>query len=223
MAWILLLPIAVPVIGAGLCQLLPRKSEQPREWTALATSLAACITCVYLFFQPGLRIVIPWFSVGMQLAVDIDLVLTAFGKLTLVASAVFALLTTIYSIRYMEGSPRHRPYYVGLLAALGMACGVVLANNMILLLLCWELLGVFLYLMILVGSDKALPAATKTLLMIGGADLAMMLGFGQLWLSTGTLTLSHLASSPVSLSSGKLVILLEGDRRSLTLFTNTLI
>jgi formate hydrogenlyase subunit 3/multisubunit Na+/H+ antiporter MnhD subunit len=203
---ILLLPIAVPVIGAGICQLLPRKSERPREWAAFATCLAACVTCVYLFYQSGLRIIIPWFTVGTQFAVDIDLALTAYGKLILVAASVFALLTTVYSIRYMEGSTRHRLFYVGLLASLGMTSGVVLSNNMILLLLFWELLGVFLYLMILVSSDHALPAATKTLLMIGGADLAMMLGFGQLWLSTGTLTLSHLTSSPVSLSSGKILL-----------------
>ncbi len=206
MEWTLLLPIVVPVLAAGLCQLIPRKTEQPREWIALIAALLQCLVSSYLFLQPHLRLVLPWFTVGNELHFEFDLNLTPFGKLTLIAASVFALLTILYSKRYIEGTQRHRLYYVSLMGALGVTCGVALSNQFILLLLFWELLGLFLFLLVLVGSDQALPSATKTLLIIGGADLAMLFGFSQLWYLTGTLTFTDLTAQSLQLASGPIVL-----------------
>jgi formate hydrogenlyase subunit 3/multisubunit Na+/H+ antiporter MnhD subunit len=87
----------------------------------------------------------------------------------------FTGLTLLYSWGYISRG-RIR-YYLYILMAWGTALGAVLANNLIVLLVCWGLTGLFLYLLIGYGTKKRTPAtAKKTLIIIGGTDAVMMLG-----------------------------------------------
>ena len=79
----------------------------------------------------------PWLS----LRVD---VLAAF---ILLAVAFFGLLIPVYSVGYMKGHARQREYFTYLLWTLAVSCGVVLANDLLLLLVCWGFLALLLYLM----------------------------------------------------------------------------
>jgi len=64
---------------------------------------------------------------------------------------VFTILTLLYSWAYMP-KPRRISYNLYILLTLGTALGAVLANNLIVLLVCWGLTGVFLYLLIGFGT-----------------------------------------------------------------------
>jgi formate hydrogenlyase subunit 3/multisubunit Na+/H+ antiporter MnhD subunit len=90
--------------------------------------------------------------------------------------AFFAVLTLLYSWGYMPARGRFR-YNLYILLTLATALGAVFAGNLIVLLVCWGLTGVFLYLLIGYGTKERTPAtAKKALVILGGTDAFMMLG-----------------------------------------------
>jgi len=110
-------------------------------------------------------------------------VLSAF---ILLAVAFFGLIVAIYSVGYMKGREQQREYFTYLLWTLGVSCGVVLANDLLFLLVCWGFLGLTLYLMASIAGPNAAEAARKSLMIIGGSDALMLLGIVIYWNLTGT-------------------------------------
>ena len=85
-----------------------------------------------LFQQAGTTLeLMPWLSLRID-------TLSAF---ILLAVAFFGLFIAIYSVGYMKGRERHREYFAYLLWTLGISCGVMLANDLLFLLVCWGFLG----------------------------------------------------------------------------------
>ena len=196
---ILLYPIFIPIAAGIACLLLPGRARILRQLLSLATTAGLAGLAVYLFTQPDLVLTIPWVNFSPNLVVAFDLRLTAFSRLILVVAAAFALLATLYSWAFMAGHPRHNEYYAYLLAALGAAAGAVLTDNLVILLFFWELLGFLLYLMTTINGELAIPSATKTLIIAGVGDLALLAGVALLWLASGSLSLSEIASRPLAL------------------------
>jgi formate hydrogenlyase subunit 3/multisubunit Na+/H+ antiporter MnhD subunit len=64
--------------------------------------------------------------------------------------------------------------------------GVLLANNLILLLVLWGFLGITLYLLISMGQEDSDKAAKKTFIIVGGSDAFMLLGVAIIYYLTGT-------------------------------------
>ncbi|MCL4395181.1 MAG: hypothetical protein M1482_10335, partial [Chloroflexi bacterium] len=195
---ILLYPIALPFAAAVICILLPMRASVIREGVTLVSVLATIGISGYIFTQPDLRFTIAWLAFDPKLAIPFDLLSTFFARLILVAAAIFAFLLVLYSIKFMQGHARHGEYFAYLLAALGAAAGSVLANNLIVLLFFWELLGLFLFLSVTISGKTAIPSATKTLIIAGIGDLSLLLGTTLIWLNAGTLTLGDLAAKPLA-------------------------
>lgn len=104
----------------------------------------------------------------------------------LLGVAFFGLIVAVYSIGYMKDRRRQREYFTYLLWTLGISCGVVLANDLVMLLVCWGFLGLTLYLMAGLSGPKAAEAARKSLMIIGGSDALMLLGTLIYWHLAGT-------------------------------------
>ena len=103
--------------------------------------------------------------------------------------------------RLHEGHARHREYFTYLLWTLGVSCGVVLANDLLLLLVCWGFLGLTLYLMAGISGPDAAEAARKSLMVIGGTDALMLLGIVIYWQLTGNTRMDGpaMAGQPIGL------------------------
>ncbi len=130
-----------------------------------------------LFQQAGeLWDPLPWLSLRTDL-------LSVF---ILLGVAFFGLVVAVYSIGYMKDRPRQREYFTYLLWTLGISCGVVLANDLLMLLVCWGFLGLTLYLMAGLSGPGAAEAARKSLMIIGGSDALMLLGVLIYWHLAGT-------------------------------------
>ncbi|MCU0652462.1 MAG: NADH-quinone oxidoreductase subunit L, partial [Candidatus Omnitrophica bacterium] len=104
----------------------------------------------------------------------------------IVAAVVFFILSISYSIKFMQGHPRIRQYYLYLVLSLVSAIGALLANNLIILLVCWGFLGFTLYLLINMGDAAASKAAKKAMIIVGGSDALMILGIGIIYYVTRT-------------------------------------
>lgn len=108
----------------------------------------------------------------------------------------FAGLTLLYSWKFALGSGGRLGYNLYLLLSLVAALGVVLTKNLVILLVCWGLSGVFLYLLIGYGTKERTPAtAKKAFIIIGGTDAFMMLGVVLIGQISGSFNMGHLRLS----------------------------
>lgn len=198
---ILLYPVLVPLAASVISLSFPRRMRLIREAIAITTSLVMIGLSVSIFNLPDLMLSDPWLTLRPGLEIRFDFHSSSFARLTLLVVSCFSLMTGLYSIRFMESHPRRMEYYAYYLAALGMTCGAVLAENLILLLLFWELHGFWLFLMSGINGDESTPSAAKTLVLAVIGDVTLMTGIGLLWLETGTFSLGQLAAHSQALTS----------------------
>lgn len=130
------------------------------------------------------------YETRLPLLPDLDLVLRA-GPLSILfvsLSAVLWLVTTIYAIVYLEGSP-HRSRFFGFFSLCVTATiGVALSGNMITFLLFYELLTLATYPLLVHRGTEAARQAGRTYLVytiVGGGLL--LVGTAWLYSLTGTL------------------------------------
>jgi proton-translocating NADH-quinone oxidoreductase chain L len=116
-------------------------------------------------------------------------VLDPLGAVMLVMVSFVGLLIFIYSIGYMAHDENFTRFFCFLsLFAAGML-GLVIANSLLLLFICWELVGLTSYLLIGFWYQKpsAAAAAKKAFITTRIGDLALLLGMVWLYSQTGTL------------------------------------
>ncbi len=116
------------------------------------------------------------FSFGGEAAFDLSMRVTMFSGLIAAGAAFFALLTSIYSLRYARKQESVGRYYAYTLWALTGAVIAALANNLLLLLVGWEIVTLMLYLLVSLGGASARDGAAKTFTMLGVSDAALLLG-----------------------------------------------
>ena len=134
---------------------------------------------------------VPWVpSLGVDLAVLLDGLSLLFALLILGIGA----LVVAYAGAYMEGRSDRGRFLAFLLAFMGSMLGLVLADDVVVLFVFWELTSVTSYL--LIGFDHADPRARRNalqaLLVTGGGGLAMLAGFVLAAAAGGTTAVSVL-------------------------------
>ncbi len=114
---------------------------------------------------------------------------------------LFALLITgigaavfLYAGYYLDGDERAPAFFALLLAFAGSMLGVVLAGDLLLLFVCWELTSIFSF--ALIGFDHDRPAARRAalqaLVVTGGGGLALLVGLSMLGLAGGSFSFAQL-------------------------------
>lgn len=120
---------------------------------------------------------LPWFSIG-KTVVSVGLFLNNLSVLMLLLVTFIALLVHIYSTKYMEGDPYINRYW----GYLGLFCfamlGLVVANNLILMYIAWELVGFASYLLIGFWFQRpaAVQANKKAFLVNRIGDIGFLIG-----------------------------------------------
>jgi len=116
-------------------------------------------------------------------------------------SLLFALLISgvgalvmIYAAGYLKGHPQVGRFYAWLLMFMAAMLGVVLADNLLVLFVFWELTSLSSYALIGFEHDReeARTAALQALLVTAGGGLALLAGLVLLGLAGGTLEISTL-------------------------------
>jgi formate hydrogenlyase subunit 3/multisubunit Na+/H+ antiporter MnhD subunit len=195
MAGLLLFPIVAPILIGFVCLLTPKRARGLREGLTLLTLLGTAASAVMIFLRVVPPIHIEWLRLAPQLTLAFDLESTPFARLTLVVVSAFGCLAALYSIPLMSAHARHREYYAYYLVALGVTAGAVLSANLLLLLFFWELHGFLLFLMAGLNGQRAVRATTRTLLLAGCGDLALLLALGLIWVQGGSLYMGALGDS----------------------------
>lgn len=135
------------------------------------------------------------------LDLTIDLRWDALAAVMTIVIAGIGTLVMIYSARYFPPGDDGAARYTGSLVAFaGTMLGLVLADNLILLVICWELTGLLSYLLIALraGKQSARKAASQAFVVTTAGGLAMLIGAVMLGHAAGTFTLSEIIAAPPS-------------------------
>ena len=143
-----------------------------------------------------------WFHFGSA-RVDLGWVLDPLAAIMLVMVSFVGLLIFIYSVGYMAHDENFTRFFCFLSLFAGAMLGVVISNSLLLLFMCWEIVGLTSYLLIGFWYQKpsAAAAAKKAFVTTRVGDVFFFLGIIWLFSSTGTLLLyNHGFGSIESLS-----------------------
>ena len=191
LALIPLLPLLAATLTCGL------QNGRRAAALAIAAMLGSCGLALAAFNQAwGMgqgqhaTFNIPWLTVG-DTAIPLGFVLDPLNGAMLAMVTFIGLLIFIYSAGYMKDDRRMARFfcYLSLFAA-GML-GLVLANSLLLLFMCWEIVGLASYLLISFWFHKpeAAAAGKKAFIVTRIGDLGFLIGILLAFKTTGTLTL----------------------------------
>lgn len=109
----------------------------------------------------------------------------------------------IYASGYLSGHPHCGRFYAALFMFMASMLGLVLADNLILLFICWELTSLSSYFLIGFYHEKeeSRSSALQALLVTGIGGLALLVGFLALGAITGSMECSALSAHKESIRS----------------------
>jgi NADH-quinone oxidoreductase subunit L len=195
--WLWLVP-AVPMLAAGVIALLKQPSRKLASTLAIG-SLAFSLLLSIVGFSHVVggwahgqvvreTVNFSWLHFGAS-SVDLGWVLDPLSAVMLVMVTFVGLLIFIYSTGYMAHDPNYTRFFCFLSLFAGAMLGVVIANSLLLLFMCWELVGLTSYLLIGFWYQRpaAAAAAKKAFLTTRVGDVFFLLGIVWLFAQTGTL------------------------------------
>ena len=185
----------IPAIAFALILITGRRVPGIAPYLSIAAIVASFVVWIVVFLAflddgPGTRS-IEWFTIGTfeftwGTTVD-EISLVMLGVVSFVAIGI-----QIYSLDYLHDEPRLWWYFAvqSLFAAAMMT--LVLADNLLLLYLGWELVGLGSYLLIGFWWERrsAAEAAKKAFITTRIGDVAMLIGIILLFRATGTFEIS---------------------------------
>jgi NADH-quinone oxidoreductase subunit L len=197
-AGVLWLIPAVPIVASGIIALL----KQPKRKTASTLAIGSLGFSLLLALVAFARVLsgwahgqavretvnFTWLQFGST-HVDLGWVLDPRSATMLVMVTFVGLLIFIYSTGYMKHDENYTRFFCFLSLFAGAMLGVVIANSLLLLFMCWELVGLTSYLLIGFWYHKpsAAAAAKKAFLTTRVGDVFFLLGIVWLFAQTGTL------------------------------------
>ena len=143
---------------------------------------------------------IAWMDTG-ESAFHMGVLVDPATAIMLVMVPIAVLMIFIYSIGYMAHDPRQARFFALISLFAGAMLTLVVADNVLLLFVGWEIMGVCSYMLIGFWFEKesAYKAAIKAFTTTRIADVIMLLGIAYLYSITGTLSFREIMYNPETL------------------------
>ncbi len=151
------------------------------------------ITLLITQTEDPLKISLPWSTlIGLRLSFNLD----GLGLLFAVLISGIGCFITIYASGYLKGNQDLGRFYFWLFVFMTAMIGLVLADNLILLFVFWELTSLSSFFLIGFKHDepRSRDAALQALLVTGLGGLAMLAGFVMLGEACATYEISSIIS-----------------------------
>jgi len=194
MTWItqnLWLIPSMPVLAAGVSAFATRRNRRFAASVAIGSMFLSLLLSLAAFAQvlqligKGIEakevVNFPWLQVGNEW-LKLGWLLDPLTVVMLVMVTFVGLLIFIYSVGYMAHDENFTRFFCFLSLFAGAMLGVIIANSLLLLFICWEIVGLTSYLLIGFWYHKpsAAAAAKKAFITTRIGDLAFLLGM--VWL-----------------------------------------
>jgi NADH-quinone oxidoreductase subunit L len=185
---------AVPVAASLAILSLPNGRNKSAAALAVAGQIAALVISFFAFLPtlqlPGFRTVqnFTWFTFGDH-ALRLGWLLDPLAAVMLMMITLVGLCIFVFSIGYMAGDKNFVRFFAYLSFFSGAMLGLVISNSLLLLFICWELVGLASYLLIGFWIDRpsAAAAAKKAFVTTRIGDMGFFLGLLWLYGRSGTL------------------------------------
>ena len=201
MTWIVrhlwLIPV-LPAVAAGLIAFAKQKSRRFAASLAIGSMGLSLLLSLWAFAQmlsssgqgEAARQVVnfPWLQYGGEW-LKLGWMLDPLTAVMLVMVSLVGLLIFIYSTGYMSHDVNFTRFFCFLSLFAAAMLGVVIANSLLLLFMCWEIVGLTSYLLIGFWYQKPAAAAAgkKAFITTRIGDLAFLIGMVWLYSQAGTL------------------------------------
>ena len=188
-----------PVLLIAGASLLAAVVRLPGQWKALWALFPGAAFAWVFFSWPDvvsggqLMASIPWFE---ELGATVDLRLDAYGGLMAGLVTGVGTLIIVYAAGYMNGQPGASRLISFLLIFMAAMLGIVLADNLILLFVFWELTSITSYLLVGFNHEKeeSRKKALQALLVTGTGGLALLAGLVLLGIEAGSWQISEIVA-----------------------------
>jgi NADH-quinone oxidoreductase subunit L len=185
----------LPILAAGVISLAPRRSRTLAAALAIGSMATSFLLSLIAFAH---TLTLPthapetfnfrWFQFGNDW-LSLGWMLDPLTAVMLVMVTFVGLLIFIYSTGYMAHDENFTRFFCFLALFAGAMLGVIIANSLLLLFMCWEIVGLTSYLLIgfWYQNPRAAAAAKKAFITTRIGDLGLFLGMVWLYSQSGTL------------------------------------
>ncbi|MEJ8803490.1 NADH-quinone oxidoreductase subunit L [Pontibacter sp. H249] len=176
--------LLLPLLGFAVLYLFGRKLPRRGDWLGISLTGLAFILSVWLFAQTwntaAYHTRTTWFSIPSNIVSDFTagILLDNLTVLMLVIVTFISMLVQLFSVGYMHGDKGYHRYFAYLGLFTFSMLGIVLVDNLLLLFMFWELVGLSSYLLIGFWYQKpaAIAANKKAFLVNRIGDIGLLLG-----------------------------------------------
>jgi NADH-quinone oxidoreductase subunit L len=185
---------AVPLAASLIILSLARSRRAAAAGVAVTGQAGALVLAIAAFLPtlqtPGYRTIhnFIWFTFGDQ-PLRLGWVLDPLAAAMLIMITLVSLCIFIFSIGYMADDKNFTRFFAYLSFFSAAMLGLVIANSLLLLFICWELVGLASYLLIgfWIERPSAAAAAKKAFITTRIGDIGFFVGILWLYGSSGTL------------------------------------
>ena len=137
-----------------------------------------------------------------KLRIDLGLYIDQLTVLLLLLVTGVSFVVHAYSSRYMIGESRYARFFSVMALFTFAMVTLVMSNNLLMIFMCWEIMGICSYLLISHQADRnaACKAATKAFLVNAVADVGLLFGVILTFATFDTLDIRQILSQAPSMS-----------------------
>ncbi|MBI5381299.1 MAG: NADH-quinone oxidoreductase subunit L [Opitutae bacterium] len=205
-AHLALLVLVLPLLSAAAIALFLRRQGVLASYVSVAAA-AGILGCSSLLIFGGYRdfpASVEWLQLG-RLTISLGVKFDDLAALMLFVVSFIGFLIHVFSLGYMSDDPARARYFAGLSVFMASMCGIVLADNLFMIFIFWELVGFSSYLLIGHWFERpsASAAAKKAFIVNRVGDFGFLLGILACYWLNDTVNLTELAAKG---SAGTLVV-----------------
>jgi len=198
----------LPLLGFIVTLLLGKKIKSAYIFENLVI-VVTFISSVYLLFSKlsffrttKISSELEWFGFNnfinsTRLSINLGFMIDNITAIMLFVVALISMLVHLYSVEYMKGDERYNRYFAYLGIFTFSMNGIVLTNNILMMYIFWELVGLSSYLLIGFWFEKksAADASKKAFIVNRIGDIGMFAGILILFFTYNTFSFDKIFSS----------------------------
>jgi len=141
-----------------------------------------------------------WLIIEGGISLHFGIIMDSLTAIMLIVVTVVSLMVQIYSQSYMHDDPGYHRYYAFMSLFTASMLGLVLADNLLMMFIFWELVGLCSYLLIGFWFNRpaAASAAKKAFIVTRIGDLGFLAAILLLFSQTGTLDIAQLHAMAIA-------------------------
>lgn len=190
-----LIAVFAPLGGFLLSAMLGRRNLS--RVIAIAAISSSLLAAIYVFIavwgHSPLHVQWTWFTIG-QHTLQVGVLVDGLSAVMLLLVPLIALPVHIYSVAYMAGDAGTHRYWMYLSLFCSAMAGLVVADNLLVMYVFWELVGFASYLLIgyWFTKESAVRANLKAFIINRIGDVGFLIGIALVYTQFGSLDIHYL-------------------------------